>query len=117
MIRRPPRSTRTVTLLPYTTLFLSPARSHRHRRLDRGQWLVALDRDVVVAEPEQVAYRRVELQHRQGARLARQLFARLLEVVRVQVRIAQGDRKSTRLTPVTNAHLVCRLLLDKKHNK
>src|SRR3546814_9282182 len=34
----------------------------------------------------------------------------------------QPDRKSTRLTPVTNAHLVCRLLLEKKnthsmHNK
>src|SRR3546814_178395 len=26
----------------------------------------------------------------------------------------QSDRKSTRLTPVTNAHLVCRLLLEKK---
>src|SRR3546814_1907480 len=26
------------------------------------------------------------------------------------------DRKSTRLTPVTNAHLVCRLLLEKKKN-
>src|SRR3546814_1556195 len=26
----------------------------------------------------------------------------------------QEDRKSTRLTPVTNAHLVCRLLLEKK---
>src|SRR3546814_2547356 len=25
-----------------------------------------------------------------------------------------SDRKSTRLTPVTNAHLVCRLLLEKK---
>src|SRR3546814_5705664 len=25
-----------------------------------------------------------------------------------------GDRKSTRLTQVTNAHLVCRLLLEKK---
>src|SRR3546814_5191277 len=25
------------------------------------------------------------------------------------------DRKSTRLTPVTNAHLVCRLLLEKKN--
>src|SRR3546814_2023306 len=25
-----------------------------------------------------------------------------------------GDRKSTRLNPVTNAHLVCRLLLEKK---
>src|SRR3546814_8604832 len=29
-------------------------------------------------------------------------------------RWAEGDRKSTRLTPVTNAHLVCRLLLEKK---
>src|SRR3546814_5439846 len=27
------------------------------------------------------------------------------------------DRKSTRLTPVTNAHLVCRLLLEKKNRK
>src|SRR3546814_7953448 len=26
----------------------------------------------------------------------------------------RGDRKSTRLNPVTNAHLVCRLLLEKK---
>src|SRR3546814_8362054 len=26
------------------------------------------------------------------------------------------DRKSTRLNPVTNAHLVCRLLLEKKKN-
>src|SRR3546814_8260957 len=29
----------------------------------------------------------------------------------------KGDRKSTRLTPVTNAHLVCRLLLEKKNTK
>src|SRR3546814_7064997 len=28
-----------------------------------------------------------------------------------------GDRKSTRLNSVTNAHLVCRLLLEKKKNK
>src|SRR3546814_7197043 len=27
------------------------------------------------------------------------------------------DRKSTRLTPVTNAHLVCRLLIEKKKTK
>src|SRR3546814_13033197 len=31
MIRRPPRSTRTDTLFPYTTLFRSPARSSRCR--------------------------------------------------------------------------------------
>src|SRR3546814_4291762 len=32
---------------------------------------------------------------------------------------AQGDRKSTRLNPVTNAQLVCRLLLEnkKRNNK
>src|SRR3546814_2931595 len=28
--------------------------------------------------------------------------------------IVSQDRKSTRLTPVTNAHIVCRLLLEKK---
>src|SRR3546814_8378973 len=32
MLRRPPRSTRTDTLLPYTTLFRSP---HRHPRRER----------------------------------------------------------------------------------
>src|SRR3546814_5547338 len=46
MIRRPPRSTRTDTLFPYTTLFRSAAaapdrvrrwRRHRERRLDRRQ--------------------------------------------------------------------------------
>src|SRR3546814_11906746 len=35
MIRRPPRSTRTDTLFPYTTLF----RSNRLQRLDLGQLL------------------------------------------------------------------------------
>src|SRR3546814_5611569 len=29
--------------------------------------------------------------------------------------LLEGDRKSTRLTPVTNAQLVCRLLLEKKN--
>src|SRR3546814_5579061 len=33
------------------------------------------------------------------------------------VQRAGADRKSTRLTPVTNAHLVCRLLLEKKKCK
>src|SRR3546814_2271513 len=39
MIRRPPRSTRTDTLFPYTTLFRSERRSHDHdldRRVHRG---------------------------------------------------------------------------------
>src|SRR3546814_5436609 len=48
-------------------------------------------------------------------------------IVRAHLRLAIGtvmisvcglavDRKSTRRTPVTNAHLVCRLLLEKKKN-
>src|SRR3546814_14975493 len=36
MIRRPPRSTRTDTLFPYTTLFRSRCRGADHRRHDLG---------------------------------------------------------------------------------
>src|SRR3546814_875522 len=46
MIRRPPRSTRTDTLFPYTTLFRSDHR-RRHRlpqRAQRPRHLVAIDR-------------------------------------------------------------------------
>src|SRR3546814_13598334 len=38
MIRRPPRSTRTATLCPYTTLFRSSGRSHQ--RVDQQDRLV-----------------------------------------------------------------------------
>src|SRR3546814_8434664 len=41
------------------------------------------------------------------------IFARL---VKKTLFVGVLDRKSTRLTPVTNAHLVCRLLLEKKKN-
>src|SRR3546814_9994547 len=40
MIRRPPRSTRTYTLLPYTTLFRSRAKSHADIRGFRGSLCV-----------------------------------------------------------------------------
>src|SRR3546814_6241138 len=36
MIRRPPRSTRTDTLFPYTTLFRSAEQGHRSRRAGTG---------------------------------------------------------------------------------
>src|SRR3546814_20148998 len=80
MIRRPPRSTRTDTLFPYTTLFRSPSSIFpptsvwRPRRPTNDQYL----------RPKQ------------------------------RYRPWHPDRKSTRLNPVTNAHLVCRLLLEKK---
>src|SRR3546814_6888325 len=36
---------------------------------------------------------------------------------RPKAAVLTQDRKSTRLNPVTNAHLVCRLLLEKKKQK
>src|SRR3546814_6136445 len=80
-IRRPPRSTRTDTLCPYTTLF-------RSRAGHLGAFL------------------------RRCFRAARQSSRRR---GRPGFLPADGaDRKSTRLNSVTNAHLVCRLLLEKK---
>src|SRR3546814_3298858 len=101
MIRRPPRSTRTDTLLPYTTLFRSPARDRRRR----------------AAAPRRPARRRYR-----GLRGERHLpWHRHRHAIergaRTGARRDAGDRKSTRLTPVTNAHLVCRLLLEKKNKQ
>src|SRR3546814_2543845 len=42
MIRRPPRSTRTDTLFPYTTLFRSHEREHRRHRLQRRRSVLLL---------------------------------------------------------------------------
>src|SRR3546814_1829530 len=44
MIRRPPRSTRTDTLFPYTTLFRSPGRAGRHMATDHARQGVLLSR-------------------------------------------------------------------------
>src|SRR3546814_19293453 len=44
MIRRPPRSTRTDTLFPYTTLFRSAVRCHFHPEIDPDLFGKALKR-------------------------------------------------------------------------
>src|SRR3546814_10637889 len=47
MIRRPPRSTRTDTLFPYTTLFRSPGPWRQQAILGRGRWDADALRDIV----------------------------------------------------------------------
>src|SRR3546814_12020404 len=112
MIRRPPRSTRTDTLFPYTTLFRSvepagdasgsgsrrpvgpSAPHHRRRRRRRGSRHAG----------RQQAARRPEGRGGEGSGLRRS----------PQGHAGGQDRKSTRLNSITNAHLVCRLLLEKK---
>src|SRR3546814_1052982 len=107
MIRRPPRSTRTDTLFPYTTLFRSAAvleqarqrgaqGAERARQRDRGEERRARRADVGVLGDEQV----LGLQH---VRTAQKHFGRYVAGQRVARRrllaegVGQLDRKSTRL--------------------
>src|SRR3546814_6139040 len=98
MILRPPRSTQTDTLFPYTTRFLS-ANNQASLRIR-----VATGRALRGA-PESFGQVFSPCKHTQ--RTARP--SRILPVTR-QWQIG----RATRLNPVTNAQLVCRLLLEKK---
>src|SRR3546814_4096194 len=97
MIRRAPRSTRTDTLFPYTTLFRSADKCARGF-VQRGQFGFGHRRN---GQPDTDTFG---------------LGTCPLNVGRIEIVEDQKgvDRKSTRRTPVTNAHLVCRLLLEKK---
>src|SRR3546814_1312087 len=94
MIRRPPRSTRTDTLFPYTTLFRSVAQV-------RQQWgrVDILVNNVGIGGPAGSA-----------VDLDLQEWDRALRINDTSMKIGRAHV----LTPVTNAHLVCRLLLEKK---
>src|SRR3546814_3053204 len=91
MLRRPPRSTRTDTLFPYTTLFRSDSRRKTSR-------LRTVNRSVVnclcEAEKASATY---------PAEGSIAHWPRNHQIGRAHV-----------CTPVTNAHLVCRLLLQNK---
>src|SRR3546814_1688564 len=135
MKRRPPSSTRTDTLFPYTTLFRSAeARRWTGARLDRDDALreAILDRLAQGWSPELVAgrlaqeegrrvishetiYRFVYDQlHRTNDRrwrfyLPRAKYKRGWRTKGGWPRYTDrpSDRKSTRLNSVTNAHIVC----------
>src|SRR3546814_3695109 len=105
MIRRPPRSTRTDTLFPYTTLFRSIRRGTRPRRLFERRRRA----DGFTDEPSRLTPKNTERQMASHRR-----FAPSLLLLCSSMLLPGADRKSTRLNSVTNAHLVCRLLLEKK---
>src|SRR3546814_9749400 len=109
MIRRPPRSTRTDTLFPYTTLFrsgdglrvaLRPAGPLPRRRcaaqIDlRYPGRSRHDLPLPPADP------RLLVRQRRGSRRGGE---------------ARSEEHTSEL-PVTNAHIVCRLLLEKKNKQ
>src|SRR3546814_1968951 len=102
-IRPPPRSTRTDTLFPYTTLFRSQRYNIEHCSRDHAD--EQANKDGLVFEKVN-AHESYGSRHQQCAKIRRQ---------NVQYRPPR-DRKSTRLNSSTNAQLVCRLLLEKKKN-
>src|SRR3546814_18025401 len=100
MRRRPPRSTRTDTLFPYTTLFRSAEGHHAQARIGARP---AIPRQM---PPRLIARKQVAVGERDAfgdTGGARRIDQRGHEIGRAHVS-----------TPVTNAHLVCRLLLEKK---
>src|SRR3546814_6219905 len=109
MIRRPPRSTRTDTLFPYTTLFRSTGKqrylfpSIRNRRQPMSE-------NTINASLRRLGYDKDTM----TGHGFRHMASTLLNEMGFRGDAIERDRKSTRRTPVTNAHLVCRLLLEKK---
>src|SRR3546814_9291999 len=110
MIRRTPRSTRTYTLFPYTTLFRS-----RHPSFAP---FVPLSR-VPTSGGQAVLVESAALDDRREVpALALQQGDVIQRVVVDHDQIGPGEIGRAHVwTPVTNAHLVCRLLLEKKKYK
>src|SRR3546814_5020655 len=95
MILRPPRSTRTDTLFPYTTLFRS----------------VAPDGLDIAAQ------RRHETQPGHDHSPHQSISNPISTAKRPPSLPGSRSEEHTSETPVTNAHIVCRLLLEKKKTK
>src|SRR3546814_14091351 len=97
MIRLPPRSTRTYTLVPYPTLFRST-----ERRVSRWEHEAVLDRmeQRLNARPEMMQIRRQTVEHVFGTLKAwmgsTHFLTRTLNKVAAEMNL-HVDRKSTRL--------------------
>src|SRR3546814_1415362 len=108
MIRRPPRSTRTDTLFPYTTLF----RSYIYSQRTGGALQNMMTDEERALIDNFVQFDDVPVEQRDRA-AARELIRELADHRPKFIFVNKIGRAHVR-TPVTNAHLVCRLLLEKK---
>src|SRR3546814_8884365 len=113
MIRVRPRSTSTDTLVPYTTLFRAPPQAYNdpspHVRAGSLKPRVPCPCPACSHGPSAPPTLRRALR----ARAALPALALARERVSARAQIGRAHV----WTPVTNAHLVCRLLLEKKKKK
>src|SRR3546814_2190137 len=115
MIRRPPRSTRTDTLFPYTTLFRSPFREGQAVKS-----VLRLFASLALLLSATAASAHGDEKHEDEATrpaVTAAVPAQPGADVEAMGSAAVSNEKiggAHVCTPVTNAHLVCRLLLEKK---
>src|SRR3546814_7224647 len=129
MIRRPPRSTRTDTLFPYTTLFRSSANPIRRAATAKGSNVADFSPGLSLgcggrhsaaaffgARDQVGGFQRDILDQRvRGSDLADIAAADgHLQRLRDAGAVASRSEEHTSETPVNNAQLVCRLLHEKK---
>src|SRR3546814_7025461 len=106
MIRRPPRSTRTDTLFPYTTLFRS-----------RGLTASSIRDFSHGSNAHRDEKSRMRGYHPSGANTMSRIAVQWhRNATTVQVWNSSRSEEHTSELPVTNAQLVCRLLLEKKNH-
>src|SRR3546814_10789635 len=110
MIRPPPRSTRTDTPFPDTTRCLSPVFMDPRLRGNDGKSETSLKRKMTT----QTA-RFVNIGERTNITGSAR-FKKLIMAGDYPTAVEEIGRAHVR-TPVTNAHLVCRLLLEKNKHK
>src|SRR3546814_7547734 len=96
MIRRPPRSTRTDTLFPYTTLFRSLALLVLVNQLLTGIWLVMHYKPDAAQAWDSVEYIMRDVPWGDTLRYLHSTGASAFFIV-VYLHMYRGDRKSTRL--------------------
>src|SRR3546814_8486540 len=124
MIRRPPRSTRTDTLFPYTTLFRSPARKIEHAQFPLSSPVLGVGSYCDLFSLKSTFLRMTRSYLNSGRFLKSIALGRVarpepaLQPFHPLVRGAVGEIGRAHVcTPVTNAHLVCCLLLEKTKRK
>src|SRR3546814_10371640 len=125
MIRQPPRSTRTDTLVPYTTLFRSQnqtalqaaAKAVQDKRQSATEELSKINGPVDLA----VAYVEDKISVRMNEAIKAAMTAKKIDLLlsteavlarEINVDITAENGRAHVRTPVTNATPVCRLLLE-----